>query len=218
MTTRRFLVAGYVEVGMYEYDVSLAYTTLALAQEFAGLADRVTGVEVKLADPFAAKEVGRAIAARLRPGQLVVLESTTYPGTTEELILPMLAEGGLQVGKDFFLAFSPERVDPGNERFNTRNTPKIIGGVTPACTQVARSLYGRAVERVIPPPRRRMTVPSNTWIRSRLPSTTLADTRTVSPVASSGRSVRIWSWTISSSTFTEAFLLLGRQRAAAGWT
>jgi len=95
-------------------------------------------------------DASRSIAATLRPGQLIVLESTTYPGTTEELILPMLAEGGLQVGKDFFLAFSPERVDPGNERFNTRNTPKIIGGVTPACTEVARSLYGRAVERVIP--------------------------------------------------------------------
>jgi UDP-N-acetyl-D-glucosamine dehydrogenase len=95
-------------------------------------------------------DAARSIATALRPGQLVVLESTTYPGTTEELILPMLAEGGLQVGKDFFLAFSPERVDPGNERFNTRNTPKIIGGVTPACTEVARSLYERAVERVIP--------------------------------------------------------------------
>ncbi|MGE0454121.1 MAG: nucleotide sugar dehydrogenase [Vicinamibacteria bacterium] len=95
-------------------------------------------------------DASRSIAAALRPGQLVVLESTTYPGTTEELILPMLAEGGLQVGEDFFLAFSPERVDPGNARFNTRNTPKIIGGVTPACTEVARSLYGRAVERVIP--------------------------------------------------------------------
>jgi UDP-N-acetyl-D-glucosamine dehydrogenase len=92
----------------------------------------------------------RAIADRLRSGQLVVLESTTYPGTTEELILPLLAEGGMTVGVDFFLAFSPERVDPGNERFGTRNTPKIIGGVTPDCTEVARLLYGRAVDTVIP--------------------------------------------------------------------
>jgi len=91
-----------------------------------------------------------AIAARIRPGQLVVLESTTYPGTTEELILPRLRDGGLKVGEDFFLAFSPERVDPGNQRFNTRNTPKIIGGVTPGCARVAQALYRRAVDRVIP--------------------------------------------------------------------
>lgn len=94
-------------------------------------------------------EASRQIASRLRPGQLVVLESTTYPGTTEELILPLLSEGGLVVGESFFLAFSPERVDPGNPRFHTRNTPKIIGGVTAACTQVARDLYEKAVERVI---------------------------------------------------------------------
>ena len=90
------------------------------------------------------------IAARLRPGQLVVLESTTYPGTTEELILPKLAERGLRVGEDFFLAFSPERVDPVNPTWTTRNTPKIIGGVTPACLEVARALYSRAIDTVIP--------------------------------------------------------------------
>jgi UDP-N-acetyl-D-glucosamine dehydrogenase len=95
-------------------------------------------------------EAARAIATRLRPGQLVVLESTTYPGTTEELILPILAERNLVVGESFFLAFSPERVDPGNARFNTRNTPKIIGGVTPRCTAMAQLLYSRAVEKVIP--------------------------------------------------------------------
>ncbi|HET7295080.1 MAG TPA: nucleotide sugar dehydrogenase [Vicinamibacteria bacterium] len=95
-------------------------------------------------------EATESIAARLRPGQLVVLESTTYPGTTEELILPRLAARGLKVGEDFFLAFSPERVDPGNPRFNTRNTPKIIGGMTPRCAAVARNLYRRAVDTVIP--------------------------------------------------------------------
>jgi UDP-N-acetyl-D-glucosamine dehydrogenase len=95
-------------------------------------------------------EAARSIALRLRAGQLVVLESTTYPGTTEELILPLLTEGGLKAGEDFFLAFSPERVDPGNERFNTRNTPKIIGGVTPACAQVAQALYAKAIDTVIP--------------------------------------------------------------------
>jgi UDP-N-acetyl-D-glucosamine dehydrogenase len=95
-------------------------------------------------------DASKAIAARLRPGQLVILESTTYPGTTEELILPILAEGGLQVGRDFFLAFSPERVDPGNDRFGTRNTPKVIGGCTEACSRVARALYGRAIDTVVP--------------------------------------------------------------------
>jgi UDP-N-acetyl-D-glucosamine dehydrogenase len=94
-------------------------------------------------------DAARSIATTLQPGQLVVLESTTYPGTTEELILPMLEERGLKAGEQFFLAFSPERVDPGNPRFNTRNTPKIIGGVTPTCSEVARSLYSRAVDSVI---------------------------------------------------------------------
>jgi UDP-N-acetyl-D-glucosamine dehydrogenase len=95
-------------------------------------------------------DAAKAIAERLRPGQLVVLESTTYPGTTEELILPLLAGKGLTVGESFFLAFSPERVDPGNARYNTRNTPKIIGGMTEACTSVAKALYGRAIDTVIP--------------------------------------------------------------------
>src|SRR2546430_1269038 len=74
-----------------------------------------------------------SVRRALRKGQLVVLESTTYPGTTRELMLPALESTGLKVGEDFFLAFSPERVDPGNERFNTRNTPKVVGGITPAC-------------------------------------------------------------------------------------
>jgi UDP-N-acetyl-D-glucosamine dehydrogenase len=95
-------------------------------------------------------EAAKAIAARLKPGQLVVLESTTYPGTTEELILPLLTERGLVAGESFFLAFSPERVDPGNARFHTRNTPKIIGGHTAACTAVAQALYSRAIDTVIP--------------------------------------------------------------------
>jgi len=94
----------------------------------------------------AAEEIGK----RLRPAQLVVLESTTYPGTTEELIRPILEREGLEVGRDFFLAFSPERVDPGNKNWNTRNTPKIIGGTTPACRDVALALYSRAVTHVIP--------------------------------------------------------------------
>jgi UDP-N-acetyl-D-glucosamine dehydrogenase len=91
-----------------------------------------------------------AIARHLHPGMLVVLESTTYPGTTEEVVLPMLEATGLKAGVDFFLAFSPERVDPGNERFNTRNVPKVVGGMSPDCSAVARALYESAVETVVP--------------------------------------------------------------------
>src|SRR5467141_2159329 len=86
----------------------------------------------------------------LRKGQLVVLESTTYPGTTRELMLPALESTGLKVGEDFFLAFSPERVDPGNTRWNTRNTPKVLGGITPACLRVATALYQPAIEQLVP--------------------------------------------------------------------
>src|SRR3989304_994745 len=86
----------------------------------------------------------------LHIGQLIVLESTTYPGTTEEIIQPQLEATGLKVGLDFFLAFSPERIDPGNQYFNTKNTPKIIGGVTDKCTEVACALYKIAVDKVIP--------------------------------------------------------------------
>jgi UDP-N-acetyl-D-glucosamine dehydrogenase len=90
------------------------------------------------------------VARYLHRGQLVILESTTYPGTTDELVLPMLAESGLVVGKDFFLAFSPERVDPGNPQFNTRNIPKVVGGVTPACTKAAVQLYRQRLDNVVP--------------------------------------------------------------------
>jgi len=91
-----------------------------------------------------------SVKRALRKGQLVVLESTTYPGTTRELMLPALVSTGLKVGEDFFLAFSPERVDPGNERFNTRNTPKVIGGITPACLKVAMALYQGAIDTLVP--------------------------------------------------------------------
>jgi UDP-N-acetyl-D-glucosamine dehydrogenase len=90
------------------------------------------------------------IAENQRPGQLVVLESTTYPGTTEELILPKLEEKGLKVGRDFFLAFSPERVDPGNPTYQTFNTPKVIGGLTPQCLEVASKLYKNFIEKIVP--------------------------------------------------------------------
>lgn len=90
------------------------------------------------------------LARHLRTGQLIVLESTTYPGTTREVILPRLEETGLTVGQDFFLAFSPERVDPGREDWTTKNTPKVLGGITPACLEVALSLYGSAIETIVP--------------------------------------------------------------------
>jgi UDP-N-acetyl-D-glucosamine dehydrogenase len=90
------------------------------------------------------------IARHFHAGMLVILESTTYPGTTDELILPMLSKTGLEVGKDFFLCFSPERVDPGNAKYQTRNIPKVVGGVTPACTEMGRIFYAQALQTVVP--------------------------------------------------------------------
>jgi UDP-N-acetyl-D-glucosamine dehydrogenase len=90
------------------------------------------------------------LATFLHPGMLIILESTTYPGTTEEAILPVLEQSGLKVGKDFFLCFSPERVDPSNPTFNTRNIPKVIGGVTPQCTKVGAAFYSKVMDRVVP--------------------------------------------------------------------
>ena len=90
-----------------------------------------------------------AIVRHAHPGLLIVLESTTYPGTTREVMQPRLEALGLEVGRDVFLAFSPERVDPGNPKWNTKNTPKIVGGITPACTEVARALYASCLETVV---------------------------------------------------------------------
>src|ERR687884_1174951 len=90
------------------------------------------------------------IQKRLRRGQLVILESTTYPGTTDEVLLPMFEEKGLKLDEDFLLAFSPERVDPGNPQFQTHNIPKVVGGVTPDSTTVAAALYGEIVNHVHP--------------------------------------------------------------------
>jgi UDP-N-acetyl-D-glucosamine dehydrogenase len=90
------------------------------------------------------------IARHFHAGMLVILESTTYPGTTYELVLPMLAKPGLEVGRDFFLCFSPERVDPGNPVYQTANIPKVVGGCTPACTRMGELFYKQAIERVVP--------------------------------------------------------------------
>jgi UDP-N-acetyl-D-glucosamine dehydrogenase len=91
-----------------------------------------------------------AIQPRVHPGMLVILESTTYPGTTEEVIVPMIASEGFEVGEHFFAAFSPERVDPGNPTYQTHNIPKVVGGVSEACTLVARTLYEQFMDTVVP--------------------------------------------------------------------
>lgn len=90
------------------------------------------------------------ITKYLHPGMLIILESTTYPGTTDELLLPMLEKSGLKCGEDFFLCFSPERVDPGNPNFHTYNIPKVVGGITPACTDLGRQFYSQSLETVVP--------------------------------------------------------------------
>jgi len=91
-----------------------------------------------------------AIAEHLRPPQLVILEFTTYPGTTEEIVLPQLEKAGWQLGVDFHLAFSPERIDPGNEKFPLRAVPKVVGGITAECTEAACALYAQIIDRVVP--------------------------------------------------------------------
>jgi UDP-N-acetyl-D-glucosamine dehydrogenase len=90
------------------------------------------------------------LVPRLHKDMLIVLESTTFPGFTREVLVPRLEESGLKVGKDVFVAFSPERVDPGNARFQTKNTPKVVGGVTPACTETVRLMYGEVLEKIVP--------------------------------------------------------------------
>jgi UDP-N-acetyl-D-glucosamine dehydrogenase len=89
------------------------------------------------------------IAKHIHPGMLIILESTTYPGTTDELVRPMLEKSGYKVGEDFFLCFSPERVDPGNPHFQTRNIPKVVGGTTPACTEAGKLFYSQALDTVV---------------------------------------------------------------------
>ncbi|MDE3721125.1 nucleotide sugar dehydrogenase [Nocardiopsis sp. N85] len=100
-------------------------------------------------DLGAVTSAARSIAAHLSPGTLVILESTTYPGTTEEVVRPLLEESGLVAGADFHLAFSPERIDPGNPTFGVVNTPKVVGGLTPECGEAAAAFYGRFVNTVV---------------------------------------------------------------------
>src|SRR5690606_8431457 len=101
-------------------------------------------------DLGAVKAATAAVSRHMQPGTLVVLESTTYPGTTEDLLRPALEAGGRRAGEDFFPAFSPERVDPGNEHFGTKNTPKVVGGVTATCTDRAANFYALFIDTVVP--------------------------------------------------------------------
>lgn len=101
-------------------------------------------------DLAAVEAASRTVARHLRPGMLVVLESTTYPGTTEEFVRPMLEESGLRAGEDFDLAYSPERIDPGNAVYRVANTPTVVGGITAASTEAARAFYGRFIDTVVP--------------------------------------------------------------------
>ncbi|MFI6819916.1 nucleotide sugar dehydrogenase [Micromonospora sp. NPDC050187] len=122
--------------------------------EIASAATAVICVPTPLSDDggpdLTAVEAAAATVARnLRPGMLVVLESTTYPGTTDEIVRPILETSGLRAGTDFHLAFSPERIDPGNREFGPRNTPKVVGGHTPACADRAAEFYGRFVETIV---------------------------------------------------------------------
>ena len=100
-------------------------------------------------DLRAVKAAMEAVSRNLKPGMLVILESTTYPGTTDEVVRPILEQSGLRAGRDFNLAFSPERIDPGNKKFGAHNTPKVVGGYTPACTDAAVAFYGRFIETVV---------------------------------------------------------------------
>jgi UDP-N-acetyl-D-glucosamine dehydrogenase len=124
------------------YDVVRDADTIVVALPTPLSVNREPDLSIVLS---AAQEIGK----RLRTGQLVSLESTTYPGTTREEVLPILAGGGLEVGKDFYLAFSPERIDPGREDWTVKTTPKVVGGVTPACTERAVAFYERAMETVV---------------------------------------------------------------------
>ncbi len=140
-------VSGLRDAGLLE-----ATTDMARLAECDAISICVPTPLSKTRDPdvsyiLAATE---AVAGALRPGQLIVLESTTYPGTTREVMLPALEHTGLVVGEDFFLCFSPERVDPGNATWHTRNTPKVIGGVTPTCSAVGAALYERFIDTMVP--------------------------------------------------------------------
>ncbi|HET8655858.1 MAG TPA: nucleotide sugar dehydrogenase [Longimicrobiaceae bacterium] len=141
------VLAAYVGEGLLS-----ATTDLSRLSECDAISICVPTPLSKTKDPDLSFVVSatRAVADALRPGQVIILESTTYPGTTREAMLPVFEQKGLSVGEDFFLCFSPERVDPGNPVWHTRNTPKVLGGLTPACTEVGLALYDQIFETVVP--------------------------------------------------------------------
>src|SRR5881296_1090412 len=129
--------------------IGLGYVGLPLALEFARAGFRTTGIDV---DPSKIELIrrGRSCIVDVRDAEIAEQVAAGRLTATEEFVQPALEASGLQVGRDFCLAFSPERIDPGNPHFNTRNIPKVVGGVTPACTEVAAALYAECVERVVP--------------------------------------------------------------------
>ena len=140
-------LAGFVKSGAF-----VATTDLARLREPDVVSICVPTPLSKTKDPDVSYVLAatNSVKQALRRGQLIVLESTTYPGTTRELMLPALESTGLKVGEDFFLAFSPERVDPGNPQWNTHNTPKVVGGITEECRRVAIAVYEPAIEKLVP--------------------------------------------------------------------
>ena len=140
-------VAALVKEGRLE-----ATTDASRLRELDAMSIAVPTPLAKTRDPDMSYVVSaiETVASNARPGQVIVLESTTYPGTTRELLQPAMEARGFTTGVDMFLAFSPERVDPGNERWTTKNTPKVVGGITPQCVEVAAALYGACMDRVVP--------------------------------------------------------------------
>ena len=140
-------VARLVKAGKFE-----ATTDESRMHEMDAISIAVPTPLAKTRDPDMGFVISAAdaIGRNCRPGVVVILESTTYPGTTRELLQPKLEAAGLTVGEDVFLAFSPERVDPGNPVWNTKNTPKIVGGITPACTEIASALYATCLDTIVP--------------------------------------------------------------------
>lgn len=157
------VVAGLTEGLSHIDDVSAAEVTEMLEAGFQpsldeAIMDGARTVVICVPTPLsedggpdltAVRGATEAVARHLAPGMLVVLESTTYPGTTDEVVKPLLEKSGLVAGEEFHLAFSPERIDPGNPVYGVHNTPKIVGGLTPACASLAAAFYGKFVERVV---------------------------------------------------------------------
>ena len=139
-------VAKLVRQGLFE-----ATTDESRLKEADAISIAVPTPLVKTRDPDMSYVIAaaEAVSRTAHKGLLVVLESTTYPGTTREVLLPILTKLGLNVGEDVFLAFSPERVDPGNPKYHTKNTPKVVGGITPACTEIATALYAAVIDQVV---------------------------------------------------------------------